>query len=379
MYELFYGLKERPFDLSPNARFLFLSRKHHEALTHLEYALRGRPGLTVLVGEAGTGKTTLIRAALQSHAAAPNSVVHVANPTLTRGEFYEHLADGFGFPPEVAASKTRFLKALEHAIATRPLNGSGFAIVVDEAQSMPHELLEEIRLLSNIESPSGRSLGVMLVGQPELAIRLNDPVLRQLKQRVALRCELGTLDLQETASYIAVRVRVAGGQAEQLFSRDAVVAIHKHSGGIPRTISVICDNALINGFATGMAPVGPEIVLEVCRDFEIDMAAVPAVTAVVTPAAAPIAPRPVAAAPVSQPSAVTPPLAVATQPAAASAPQTAGVAAPSSAAAVASMTPTAAPAAKSSVAAVVEEPAQEREPLFSGFARARRRFFQFSR
>jgi type II secretory pathway predicted ATPase ExeA len=332
MYELFYGLKERPFDLSPNARFLYLSRKHQEALTHLEYSLRGRPGLTVLVGEAGTGKTTLIRAALQSHPSTFRTLVHVANPTLTRPEFYEHLADSFGFSSDAALSKTRFLRELEQALATRPVNGVGFAILVDEAQSMPHELLEEIRLLSNIEAPSGRALGVVLVDQPELALRLNDPSLRQLKQRVALRCELGVLDLSETASYIAVRVKVAGGRAEQIFTRDAVIAIYKHSGGIPRTISVICDNALINGFATGTSPIGPELVLDVCRDFQIE----------------PPPDQPAgrgAGVPRSADSAAAPP--------------------------VRSPEP-------SAPAPTGDTPAREAETMFSGFTKARR-FFQFSR
>ena len=141
-------------------------------------------------------------------------------------------------------------------------------LVIDEAQSLPHELLEEIRLLTNLQSPSGQSLTVVLVGQPELAGRLNEERLRQLKQRVALRCELTPLDIQETAAYIAARVQVAGGRPELLFMRDAVSAIHEHSRGIPRTISVICDNALVTGFAADVKPVGRDIVLEVCRDFQ---------------------------------------------------------------------------------------------------------------
>lgn len=335
MYEAYYGLQERPFDLSPNSRFLFLSRKHLEALTHLEYALSGRPGLTVLIGEAGTGKTTLVRAALQPLVGVARGIVHLANPTLTRSEFFEYLAAGFGFSPEAALSKTRFLRELEQAIASRPASGAGFALVVDEAQSVPHELLEEIRLLSNIDSPSGRALGVVLVGQPELAARLNEPSLRQLKQRVALRCELGVLDLSETASYIAARVRVAGGRADQLFSRDAVVAIHQYSAGIPRTISVICDNALVNGFAADVKPVGRDLVLEVCRDFHL---AAPTEAPPVQTATAP-------ASVVDAPAQVTPRAAAEKE---------------------------AVPALTNTVAA--HDPA----PIFSGFSKPRR-FFQFSR
>ena len=268
MYERYYGLRERPFELSPNPRFLFLSNKHREALTHLQYGLTGRPGLTVLIGEAGTGKSMLVRTALQSLNGSNAGIVHLSNPTLTRSEFFEFLAAGFGFTAEAAVSKTSFLRELEAAIAARALDNGALALVVDEAQSLPYELLEEIRLLTNIEVASGRSLAVVLVGQPELSARLNDSSLRQLKQRVALRCELAPLDFRETAAYIAGRVRVAGGNAELMFTRDAVIAIHEHSKGIPRTISVICDNALVSGFAADIKPVGRDLVLEVCRDFQ---------------------------------------------------------------------------------------------------------------
>lgn len=276
MYERYYGLQERPFDLSPNPRFLFLSSKHREALTHLRYGLRGRPGLTVLIGEAGTGKTTLVKAALQSANGSSAGIVHLSNPTLTRSEFFEFLATGFGFSLEARSSKTRFLRELECAVASRAREHGVLALIVDEAQSLPHELLEEIRLLTNVEAASGQSLAVALVGQPELADHLNDPALRQLKQRIVLRCQLEPLDVRETAAYIAARVRVAGGSAQLLFTRDAVIAIHKHSKGIARTISVICDNALVNGFAADIKPVGSDLVLEVCRDFQlVDRAAAP--------------------------------------------------------------------------------------------------------
>jgi type II secretory pathway predicted ATPase ExeA len=269
MYESYYGLNERPFDLSPDPRFLFLSNGHREALAHLQYGLSGRPGVTLLIGEAGTGKTTLVRAALQSSTRAGSQCVHLSNPTLTRQEFLQYLASGFGLTSEAAQSKTVLLRELESAIAFRERESGVLALIVDEGQSLPHALLEEVRLLTNIESSSGRSVAVVLIGQPELATRLNDPSLRQLKQRVALRCQLATLDLKGTAAYIASRIRVAGGIAADLFTRDAVCAIHEYSRGIPRTISVICDNALVNGFAADIKPVTRKLILEVCRDFEI--------------------------------------------------------------------------------------------------------------
>jgi general secretion pathway protein A len=262
MYESFYGLQERPFDLSPNPRFLCFTPQHREALAHLEYGLAGRPGITVIVGEAGTGKTTLVRKALQG-SSEEATVVHLLNPTLTRAEFYEYLAGGFGFTSEAGKSKIQFLRELEQHLDDEAL--PRLALVVDEAQSVPYELMEEIRLLTNAESKSGRSIAVALVGQPELGRRLDEVRLRQLKQRVVLRCTLTPLSLKETAAYIAGRVKTAGGEATRLFTRDAVIAIHQHSRGIPRVISVICDNALVSGFAADQQPVGASIIGEVCR------------------------------------------------------------------------------------------------------------------
>ncbi|HUQ87461.1 MAG TPA: AAA family ATPase [Vicinamibacterales bacterium] len=272
MYESYYGLQERPFDLSPNPRFLCFTPQHREALAHLEYGLAGRPGVTVLVGEAGTGKTTLVRKALQA-ADGGSTIIHLSNPTLTRAEFFEYLANGFGFSAEAGRSKIQFLHELEAALNNAA--GPRLALIVDEAQSVPYELLEEIRLLTNAESAIGRSIAVVLVGQPELARRLDESRLRQLKQRVVLRCELTPLSLKDTAAYISARIKTAGGEAVRLFSRDAVVAIHQHSDGIPRVISVICDNALVNGFAADQKPVGAASVLEVCRSLSL-LSATPA-------------------------------------------------------------------------------------------------------
>ena len=266
MYERFYGLQERPFDLSPNPRVLCFTPQHREALAHLEYGLAGRPGVTVIVGEAGTGKTTLVRKALQA-AHDDSIIVHLSNPTLTRAEFFEYLAGGFGFSDEAGRSKIHFLRELQDTLNNDL--APRLALVVDEAQSVPYELLEEIRLLTNAESANGRSIAVALVGQPELARRLDEARLRQLKQRVVLRCELTPLTLKDTATYISARVKTAGGEATQLFTRDAVIAIHQQSNGIPRVISVICDNALVNGFAADQKPVGAATVNDVCKSLSL--------------------------------------------------------------------------------------------------------------
>lgn len=269
MYESFFGLKERPFDLAPNPRFLLMTETHREALANLHYGLTGRKGLTLLVGEAGSGKTTVIRAALQKWEADGHVVAHLNNPTLTRDEFFEFLTASFGLPPEAAASKTRFIADLTAFVMDRHERGLLTGLLIDEAQSLTTELLEEVRLLVNIETSADKVFQVILAGQPELADRLNRSALRQIKQRVALRCRLSTLAVTEVAAYIAGRIQVAGGVAAKVFTREAVLQIHEHSGGIPRVISVICDNAMLAAFASNRRPVTSDIVAEVCRDFDL--------------------------------------------------------------------------------------------------------------
>ena len=270
MYESFYGLRERPFDLTPNPRFLFLTAKHREALSNIEYGIVGRKGITLLIGEAGTGKTTLIRAALDALRRPEGRCVYLNNPTLTRAEFYELLAAGLGLSAHAAASKAGFLMELDESLLARHRAGGYTALIIDEAQSLPMELMEEVRLLANLETVTEKLLPVVIAGQPELADRLNDEGLRQLKQRVALRCDLSALNIQETASYISGRIRICGGDIARIFTRDAVATIHARSRGIPRTISVICENALVSGFAADIKPIDRAIVLEVCRDFHLE-------------------------------------------------------------------------------------------------------------
>jgi general secretion pathway protein A len=271
MYEAFYGLRERPFELVPNPRFLFLTSRQREALSNLQYGLTTARGLTLLIGEAGTGKTTLVQAALADPSTAGVRVVLMSNPTLTRAEFFEFLARAFNLDEEAGVSKTRFLFEVRRELQERHQAGVVSALVIDEAQSIPYELLEEIRLFSNIETTTSKLLNVILAGQPELSDRLNDTTLRQLKQRISLRCQLKPMELNETASYIAGRIRIAGGRPEQIFTREAVAAVYAASGGLPRTVNVLCDNALIGGFAAQVRPINVAFVEEVCRDFDISM------------------------------------------------------------------------------------------------------------
>jgi type II secretory pathway predicted ATPase ExeA len=193
--------------------------------------------------------------------------VYLNNPALTREEFVRMLANRFGLSTEAGASKATLLDELERVLRERRDRGETTALVVDEAQSLSTELLEEIRLLANIETSNEKLLPLVLAGQPELSGRLEESNLRQLKQRVALRCEITPFELSETAAYIASRIRTAGGVPSKLFTREGVSLIHEYSGGIPRTVSVICDNALVGAMALERQPVDRAIVLEVCRDF----------------------------------------------------------------------------------------------------------------
>jgi general secretion pathway protein A len=271
MYTQYYGLRQLPFELTSDPKFLFFTPQHREAMSTLEYGLSAAKPITVLIGEAGTGKTTVLRAALQSERCRRVSHVVLDNPTLTREEFLEMLTARFQLGP--FKSKPKLLDGLESLIRGRHHRRGITALVIDEAHVIPSEILEEIRLLGNMETSTEKLLPIVLIGQPELASRLNEPGLRQLKQRVALRCELRPLDLKDTAAYIASRIRTAGGDPANVFTREAVSLIHERSRGVPRTISVMCDNSLVSGFALKRWPVDTDLVLEVCRDFDLTAAA----------------------------------------------------------------------------------------------------------
>jgi len=188
MYESFYGLRERPFELTSNLKYLFYTPQHREALANLEYGLASAKAITVVTGEAGIGKTTILRAALQSPRCRQIKPVVLDNPRLSRDEFIRLLALKLKLGAAAAESKAGLLDVLEPELRARRARNEMTALIVDEAQSLSHDLLEELRLLANIETPSEKLLPLVLVGQPELADHLNDPGLRQLKQRVALRC-----------------------------------------------------------------------------------------------------------------------------------------------------------------------------------------------
>lgn len=269
MYQSYFGLNELPFELTANPRYLFLTARQREALSVLEYGLFAAKSLTLLVGEAGTGKTTLIRSALESERCRSVRCIYLNNPILSTADFVSLLGRRFDLGEDATKAKSVFLDRLEAALRERRARGEITALVVDEAQSLHTELLEEIRLLANIESPSEKLLPLVLAGQPELAERLEQHELRQLKQRVTLRCELMPFDLADTAAYIASRIHTAGGVPAGLFTQEAVGTIHECARGIPRTINVVCDNALVSAMALGRRRVDRAMVTDVCRDLRL--------------------------------------------------------------------------------------------------------------
>jgi len=292
MYQEFCGLRELPFELTANPRYLFLTGRQREALSVLQYGLVSAKSLTLLVGEAGTGKTTLLHAALDSDRCRDVQAVYLNNPMLSGADFVALLALRFDLGPAASVSKSVLLEQLEARLLERRAAGRVNALVVDEAQSLSTGLLEEIRLLANIETPDGKLLPLVLAGQPELATRLEQPELRQLKQRVALRCELVPFALDDTAAYIASRIRTAGGAPAKLFTQEAVTLIHHRSSGIPRTVNVVCDNALVGAMAQRTLPVDRALVEEVCGDLRLTGAATVEPHAAVSPSQTAAIPEP---------------------------------------------------------------------------------------
>src|SRR5579884_777873 len=268
MYEQFFGLNQSPFTLVPDPRFLCLTPQHREALTGLAYSVSRRKGFAVVTGDAGTGKTTLLRTLLQSFGDDICQFSMVVNPTLTRAEFLEMILLDFGLK-DLAIGKARQLVQLGDFLRERYNNGMIAAILVDEAHKLSPELLEEIRLLTNFEGSEGKLLQIVLAGQNELDEVLDAAELRQLKQRIACRLKICPLRPPQLASYLQFRWAQAGGRSELPFGEDAIDYLGLFSGGIPRVINAICDNALLIAFVERSNEVRPEHVVEAAKDLAL--------------------------------------------------------------------------------------------------------------
>ncbi|MDX9972003.1 MAG: AAA family ATPase [FCB group bacterium] len=246
MYEAFYGLREKPFNLTPDPRFLFLSEKHKEAFAHLLYGIKNRGGFVMVTGEIGTGKTTICRTLL-NNLEDDTEVAFVFNPCLSPEELLRTINQDFGISSRATTIKG-LIDELNAYLLDRRARNKNCVLVIDEAQNLAPAVLEQIRLLSNLETETEKLLQIVLIGQPELAEHLQLTELRQLNQRITARYHLRELGSDETLQYIAYRLRVAGGRKKVRFTRRAVKAIYRASGGVPRVINAICDRALLIGY-----------------------------------------------------------------------------------------------------------------------------------
>jgi general secretion pathway protein A len=266
MYNRFYGFKERPFEINPDPDFLFLSEGHREALAHLIYAARERKGFTVITGEVGTGKTTLVRAFL-GQLNGKVKTAYIFNPKLTPIDFLRYICEDLGLKEE-KQSKGQYIAHLHNFLLYQYSRNEQVILIVDEAQNLSPNLLEEVRLLTNLETSKNKLLQVILVGQPELNTVLNHHQFRQLKQRVSLRYHLQALNKENTKKYIEKRLTTAGAADPHVFSTKAFEKIFAYSQGIPRVINIICDNALLVGFTTEQKVIGDRTIREVINKLE---------------------------------------------------------------------------------------------------------------
>jgi len=267
MYEEFYGLVRSPFEMTPDPAFLYLGEAHREGLATLVYGVRARKGFVLLTGEVGTGKTTLLHSLL-SQLDRDTLSGFIFNPRLEPLDFFRVLFDEYGIEKE-CHSKAEYLLALNRFLIARLERDLSTLLIIDEAQNLSPEMLEEVRLLSNLETPRSKLIQIMLVGQPELAEMLARPELRQLRQRISLRHELRPFRGDETGAYIEERLRLAGYTGKGIFKKPALRAVHELSGGVPRVVNTLCDAALLLGFARDLQSLGADVVREVARDLAL--------------------------------------------------------------------------------------------------------------
>ncbi len=270
MYKRFYGLRENPFNVNPDPRFLCETSHTREAFACLTYGIQNRKGFVVLSGEVGTGKTTLLNKLLDWLKQEGIANAFVFNPRLDVTQFLDFMMADFGIACE-SNLKSQVLLTFNHWLLERHRAGETAVLVVDEAQNLSDDVLEEIRLLTNLETSTQKLLQIVLAGQPELERKLNQPHLRQLRQRITLRAKTYPLELEEVGQYVDERLHTAGADGKmQIFSPEALIAVHKYSRGIPRVINLLCEHALISGFVDQKLPLPVETIQEVAKEFELD-------------------------------------------------------------------------------------------------------------
>ena len=267
MYRKFYGFKERPFEITPDPNFVYLSEIHKEALAHLTYAVREGKGFSVITGEAGTGKTTLVHVLL-SKLEGNIRTSYIFNPIMDRADFLNYICDDLGIESKGMKSRGQSLTALHNFLLDCYARDEKVFLIIDEAQSLEPSLLQEVRLLTNLETSKSKLLHVILLGQPELDRILKEPRFRPLKQRITVRYRLRSLRLKETKEYILFRFKKAGSRKISIFDNGVIREIYRYSRGIPRLINIVCDNALLTGFSLGENRIGKAIIRDVIRNLE---------------------------------------------------------------------------------------------------------------
>lgn len=269
MYKNFFGLRELPFNFSPDPRYLYWTRAAEEALSALTYGIESRKGFILLTGEVGTGKTTLLNGLLEWLREHDVATAFVFNSQLSNAkQLFDFMMADFGITCE-SRLKSHVLLRLNQWLLERYRVGKTTVLIVDEAQNLSEELLEEIRLLTNLETSTEKLLQIVLSGQPELEDKLNRPQLRQLMQRIVFRCRTLPLTQDETYGYITGRLRIAGANGTPVFSREAIDSIYRYSKGTPRVVNLLCEHSLINSFAERLKPVPAKVVEEIAREFTL--------------------------------------------------------------------------------------------------------------
>jgi general secretion pathway protein A len=269
IYNPYFGFSENPFNISPDPEFLYRSPQHEEALANLIYGVRSRKGFIVLTGEVGTGKTTMLECLRDYLDTMRTEFAFIFNSRLTPDQFFEMMAYDFDLDCE-RKSKTDVLFALNTLLIKQAEKGRTCVLLVDEAHNLEWDVLEEIRLLGNLENRGGKLLQIILAGQPELDRKLDAPNLRQLKQRIVLRCNLSPLEPEEAIGYIDTRMARAGIPDQKIFSPELLEEVYKRSRGIPRVINLICDNLLVTAFAMECKTCTFEMLDEVCHDLRLE-------------------------------------------------------------------------------------------------------------